>query len=93
MTVVAASTDTHFLLNGVKYPISYKVFPHGSLDARLEDIDGSGSLTVESGATVGGSPRITQAALVDALAAIVTPASAGGGGGGGGGPPSGQSLA
>lgn len=83
MTTVAASTSTHFLLNGVKYPISYRVFPSGSMDARLEDTDGSGSIIVESGATVGGTARITQAALVDALAAIVTPASAGGGGGSG----------
>ncbi len=82
-TIIAASTDTHFLLNGTKYPVSYKVYPEGSLDARLEDVDGSGSIVVLAGATVGGSVRATQDALIDALAAIVSPASAGSGGGSG----------
>lgn len=78
-TIIAASTDTHFLLNGTKYPVSYKVYPEGSLDARLEDVDGSGSIVVLAGATVGGSVRATQDALIDALAALVTPGGAAGG--------------
>lgn len=70
MATVAASTATHFLFNGLLYPVGWEVIAHQSTHALLKR-EGYRNLYVAGGSTVGGSVPANQAALVAALEAIV----------------------
>lgn len=82
MSVVAASSSTHFTVDGIKYPRHCVVQPKGDADARIVFLAHLGGyLDILAGSTVAGSVPGNQAALIDAVAAV---ASAAGGGSGGG---------
>ncbi len=77
---VAALNATHFLLAGEEHPRGWTVVAYGTQDALMKKV-GYRDKRVSIRSTVGGSVRADQAALIEALTAIVSvPEGAGGGG-------------
>ena len=77
---VAALNATHFLLAGEEHPRGWTVVAYGTQDALMKKV-GYRDKRVSIRSTVGGSVRADQAALIEALTAIVSVPEGSGGGG------------
>lgn len=77
---VAALNETHFLLAGEEHPRGWTVVAYGTQDALMKKV-GYRDKRVSIRSTVGGSVRADQAALIEALTAIVSVPEGSGGGG------------